>query len=226
MSKKKNKKKDIKLLPVYEDIIEEIDEIVHLLYKLKATYLDGKSEDFEAFRKEVIGQILSQVIYSLKATLDKDEVDNLGINLILMHLFKANKRGFLRVPLSLFSKITDEKTRNEIFFWYRNLTMRYAELVKGLIAQKDTLTEDDIKNIIENTPILLDFNANAIVNSIKDQANPNENKFNVVISIQGASSDLTQVIADIIKDFLLKLDFQVSNLQAFEQTFMFTIRFK
>jgi len=212
-----------KLIPIYEDAVHSLDEmeqLIRLQLNLKYTSLDGKNRKEEDIRALYLSNIVKQTTYSLKVTRNIDIVEYLGNYLLFAYLTKLNRQGFLRVPLSVFSKL-DKTIINEIFSWYDNVTLQYADSIKDLITQKDIITETDIQNLLDRTPILMDISPLIMVN--KDQRNPNENKFYVIVAIQGSTKDLTERIGEILRNFLTRIGFKVEDQQFLEQTIKFSI---
>ncbi|BCU70422.1 hypothetical protein [Stygiolobus caldivivus] len=214
----KPKKRDTKLTPVYSDALDELNYIVNSLLNVKHTSLNGKSDD-ENPRTAVLSDIIMQVAHSLKVTRNADILEYLSSYLLLSYLIKLNRRGFLRVPLSVFTKL-DKNIIDEILLWYKNVTLQYADSVKGLIQQKDIITESDIQNLLDKTPLLSDISPIITVN--KDQ-NANQDKFYVTITIQGSTGNLTQGIGEILKNFLDRMGFKIEEQRFFEDLIEFLI---
>ncbi|PVU74883.1 hypothetical protein DDW11_04875 [Sulfolobus sp. SCGC AB-777_G06] len=226
MAKKNSKpKKDDnkKLIPIYEDAVHSLDEmeqLIRLQLNLKYTSLDGKNRKEEDIRALYLSNVVKQTTYSLKVTRNIDIVEYPANYILLAYLTKLNRQGFLRVPLSVFSKL-DKTIISEIFLWYENVTLQYADSIKDLITEKDIITETDIQNLLDKTPILMDISPLIMVN--KDQAYPNQNKFYVIVAIQGSTKDLTERIGEILRNFLTRIGFKVEDQQFLEQTIKFYI---
>lgn len=226
MAKKNNKPKkdDEKVLTsIYKDALrslDEMEELIRLQLNLKYTSLDGKSRKEVEVRTLYLSNIVKQTTYSFKATRDIDIVEYLANYLLFAYITKKNRQGYLRVPLSVFSKL-DKNMIDEIFSWYDIVTSEYADSIKELIMQKDIITEADIRNLLDKTPILMDISSLIIVN--KDQGNPNENRFSVAVMIQGSTKDLTIRIGEILRNFFTRLGFKVEGQQFLEQNIKFSI---
>ncbi|QGR18723.1 hypothetical protein [Stygiolobus azoricus] len=226
MAKKNNKPKkdDEKVLTsIYKDALrslDEMEELIRLQLNLKYTSLDGKSRKEVEVRTLYLSNIVKQTTYSFKATRDIDIVEYLANYLLFAYITKKNRQGYLRVPLSVFSKL-DKNMIDEIFSWYDIVTSEYADSIKELIMQKDIITEADIRNLLDKTPILMDISSLIIVN--KDQGNLNENRFSVAVMIQGSTKDLTIRIGEILRNFFTRLGFKVEGQQFLEQSIKFSI---